>query len=178
MNQKVKWGIIAAGGIARRRTLPALPLADKAEVVAVMDTNAEVLAELSGRFGIPRSYRTAEELLADPEVEAVYVASPVCFHREQALAVLAAGKHLLLEKPIGLSASEGLEILGAARRSGKKAGAAMVMRFHEGHRQMKQAIARGEVKGARALMQRRYRVEGDLSLLLRWGRYFGGGRGE
>lgn len=144
MERKVKWGIIAAGGIARRRTLPALPV-ENAEVVAVMDTNPEALAEITREFGIARAYGTVEELLADPDVEAVYVASPVCFHREQALQVLAAGRHLLLEKPIGLDLAEARELCAAAEKTERKVGVAMVMRFHEGHRLMKEAIARGEL---------------------------------
>ncbi len=143
--KKVKWGIIAAGGIARRRTLPAMHLVDNAEIIAVMDTNNTALQEIKEEYSIPYCYDNVDDLLANDEVEAVYIASPVCFHKEQAIKAINAGKHILLEKPIALDINEAKEIMAAAKSTDKKVGIAMIMRFHQGHIAMKEAIARGEI---------------------------------
>lgn len=143
MEQIVKWGIIAAGGIAKRRTLPAMDQVLNARIVAVMDTNEQAIHEIAKEYDIPYAYTDMDELLKNPEVEAVYVASPVCFHKEQAFAVLGAGKHLLLEKPLGMHAEEAKEILSYAQSVNCKAGVAMVMKHHPGHKAIKELIADG-----------------------------------
>lgn len=145
MSKKVKWGIIAAGGIARRRTLPAMHLVENAEVIAIMDSNTALLEDIAKEYNIPHCYDTVDALLENQEVEAVYIASPVCFHKEQAIKALQAGKHLLLEKPIGLDLEEAKEIMKVADASDKKVGIAMIMRFHQGHREMKRVIDNGEI---------------------------------
>lgn len=143
--KKIKWGIIAAGGIARRRTLPAMHLVDNAEIIGIMDSNVALLDEIAKEYQIPYCYDSVEALLENDEIDAVYVASPVCFHKEQAIKTIQAGKHLLLEKPIGLDLGEAKEIMNAADASDRKVGIAMIMRFHQGHREMKQVIANGEL---------------------------------
>ena len=149
----VNWGIIAVGGIAKRRTLPAMEAVENARVIAVMDKNEEVAKNLSREYEIPYVYQNEEELLENAEIDAVYVASPVCFHKEQALKVLRAGKHLLLEKPLGMNQKDGEEIVREAESCGKKAGVAMVMRHHPVHEMMKNLIKEktiGEIVSCRA----------------------------
>lgn len=153
MKHRVNWGIIAAGGIARRRTLPAMDHVDNARVIAVMDTNEAAVQAIANEYRIPYAYTNAQDLINNPEVDAVYVASPVCFHKEQALAVLAAGKHLLLEKPLGMDAAEAQEILAYAKSVNCKSGVAMVMKHHPGHEAIRELIASGalgEVVSCRA----------------------------
>lgn len=152
MEKSIKWGIIAAGGIAKRRTLPAIGQITNAQVIAVMDKNKDVLDELSGEYKIPYVYTEERELLENPEIDAVYVASPVCFHKAQAIEVLRAGKHLLLEKPLGMNEREAEEIAEAARRTDKKAGVAMVMKHHPAHRKIKELLDKktiGEIVSCR-----------------------------
>ena len=149
----VKWGIIASGGIARRRTLPAMKYVENARIIAIMDKDKNVLKEISEEYDIPYVYDDEDELLSNPEVDAVYVASPVCFHKEQALKVLRAGKHLLLEKPLGLDRNDCEELVEEAARTDCKAGTAMVMRHHPAHRMMKELISDnklGEIVSCRA----------------------------
>lgn len=145
MESMVNWGIIAAGGIAKRRTLPALEQVENAKIVAVMDTNVEAMRELAKEYGIPHVYVNKDDLIRCQQVDAVYVASPVCFHKEQALAVLKAGKHLLLEKPLGMNVEEAREILDYANTRNCKAGVAMVMKHHPGHRAIRKLIADGTI---------------------------------
>ena len=78
---KVKWGVIGAGGIADRRTIPGMMLAKNAELVAVMEVNMELAEKLRAKYGAKRAYDDVDALLADPEVEAVYIATPVTCHK-------------------------------------------------------------------------------------------------
>ncbi|MGI5877595.1 MAG: Gfo/Idh/MocA family protein [Christensenellales bacterium] len=142
---KVKWGVLGAGGIARRRTIPGLIKARNAELVAVMDTAEGLAHEVKAEFGARRAYTTTRALLADPEVEAVYIASPVAFHKEQALACAASGKHILIEKPIALTAREGEEVAKACDDAGIIAAAGFMMRLHTYHRQLRELVAAGRL---------------------------------
>ena len=104
--RKVKWGVIGCGGIADRRTIPGMMLADNAELVAVMDVNAELAAQCKDKYSAKYIFTDEASLLALDEVEAVYIASPVFCHKKQAMAAADAGKHILLEKPVGLTVEE------------------------------------------------------------------------
>ena len=96
--RKIKWGVIACGGIADRRTLPGMMLSETAELVAVMDVNPDFAEKCKEKYGAKYAFTKYEDLLAIDEIEAVYIASPVFCHKEQALAAAKAGKHILLEK--------------------------------------------------------------------------------
>ena len=100
--KKLRWGVIGAGGIADRRTLPGMMLSEEAELIAVMEINEELAENLRVKYGAKRAYTDHKSLLADPEVDVVYIASPVNFHKEQAIDAARAKKDILLEKPICL----------------------------------------------------------------------------
>ena len=143
--RKVKWGVIGCGGIADRRTIPGMMLADNAELVAVMDTSLEVAERVKEKYGAKYAFDNFNDLLAIPEIEAVYIASPVFAHREQALASAQAGKHILIEKPIGRTLDESYEIIDAAEAAGVKLGVGLMMRYHSYHKLMKQIIEDGKI---------------------------------
>ena len=81
--KKVKWGVIGAGGIADRRTIPGMLLADNAELVAVMEINMGLAESLREKYNAKYAYDSFEELLKNDEIEAVYIASPVNCHRSR-----------------------------------------------------------------------------------------------
>ena len=141
--KKVKWGVIGAGGIADRRTIPGMMLAKNAELVAVMEINMELAEKLRAKYNAKRAYDNYKDLIADPEVECVYIASPVTNHLEQVIAAAEAGKHILCEKPIALS----IEECNKAKEACEKAGilSATMMRYHAFHQLMKQIIADGKI---------------------------------
>ncbi len=143
--KKVRWGVIGAGGIADRRTIPGLLKAANAELTAVMEIHADDAERLRLKHGAKRACTTEEELLADPEIDAVYIASPVVFHARQARMAAAAGKHILLEKPIAMSVDEGEELLDFCRRRGVLVAAGLMMRFGSQVLNMKQAVAAGKI---------------------------------
>jgi len=145
MKKIINWGILGAGGIAKRRTLPAMNQVGNARILAIMDKRYDELVQLSKEYNIPYIYEKEEDLLENQEIDAVYVASPVSFHKEQALKVLAAGKHLLLEKPLGLDLDEAEEIIKFSQKTAVKSGAAMAMRFHDGHRKIQTLVQDGKL---------------------------------
>lgn len=142
---KVRWGVIGAGGIADRRTLPGLIKAENAELVAVMEVCPQRTEELRVKYGAKRGYTSEDELLADPEIDAVYVATPVPHHTRQALKVAAAGKHLLLEKPAALTVADGREIADACRAAEVLAAAGFMMRYHAYHQAMREIVQSGKL---------------------------------
>lgn len=142
---KVRWGIIGSGGIARKRTIPGLLMAQNAECVAVMDVNETLLKEVQEQFGISRGYTSVEELLAQEDIDAVYIATPVFCHKEQVQKAAEAGKHILLEKPMGLTCAQGQEIIEICEKNGVKLGVGFMMRFHAAHQKVKELIAEGTI---------------------------------
>ena len=83
--KKVRWGVIGAGGIADRRTIPGMMLCDRAELVAVMEVNMELAEKCRAKWNCKRAYDNERDLLSDPEIDAVYIASPwSCTRRRRA----------------------------------------------------------------------------------------------
>lgn len=139
----VSIGVIGAGGIAFRKTIPAILKAKNCRLAAVMDTvNVRRIADA---FGIERAYGRVEDLLADPDVQAVYIASPVCFHARQIQAAAEAGRHVLCEKPLTLNLREGRAAVAACRRNGVILQEGYMMKFHGAHVRIKQLIDEGRL---------------------------------
>ncbi len=150
---KVKWGVIGCGGIAYRRTIPGMMLAENAELVAVMDSNKAAADKTAAEFGAKYSLDSVDDLLNIKEIQAVYIASPVFCHKEQCIAAAKAKKHILIEKPVGLTCEEAQELSAFCEREGVKLGVGFMMRFHGYHRKMRELIADGrlgEIVSARA----------------------------
>jgi predicted dehydrogenase len=102
----VRWGLVGCGDIARRRVAPALRDLGNCELVAVSRADAARAEEFAAEFGARRWHADWRDLVHDAEVEAVYIATPVHLHAEQAVAAAEAGKHVLCEKPMALSGAE------------------------------------------------------------------------
>lgn len=143
--EKLRWGIIGAGGIARIRTIPGLLAAPHAQLTAVMTTTKERSRAIAAQFGAPRAYDRVEELLADPEVDAVYIATPVYLHLPQIRLAAAAGKHILCEKPLGRNAAEVREAIAVCRAAGVTLSVGFMMRYGAHLNRMKAALAQGEL---------------------------------
>ena len=143
--KKVRWGVIGAGGIADRRTIPGMMLCDRAELVAVMEVNMELAEKCRAKWNCKRAYDNERDLLSDPEIDAVYIASPVVMHAPQARMAADAGKHILIEKPLAMHSEEGLEVVRYCRAKGVKLAAGLMMRFGAYVQAMKRAIAEGKI---------------------------------
>ena len=116
--ERVRWGIIGVGNVTERKSGPGFQLAKRSELVAVMRRNAGLAADYARRNNIPRWYDDADELINDPEVDAVYVATPPDSHREYAVRVAQAGKPVYVEKPMARTALECEEMISACERAG------------------------------------------------------------
>ena len=145
MAQKVRWGVIGAGGIADRRTIPGMMLCDNAELVAVMEINMELAEKCRAKWGCKKAYDSEAALLADPEVDAVYIASPVFLHGKQAMAAADAGKHILIEKPLAMTSEEGQKVVDYCKSKGVLIAAGLMMRFGSYVQAMKKAVAEGKI---------------------------------
>jgi predicted dehydrogenase len=143
--KKVKWGIIGAGGIADRRTMPGMVLAENAEIYAVMEVNMEMASALKEKYDAANAYDNEADLLSDPGVEAVYIASPVVYHKKQAMMAADAGKHILLEKPIALTVEEGQEVIDYCKEKGVLLATGFMMRYHAYHQAMKKLVDEGKL---------------------------------
>lgn len=141
---RLRLGVIGAGGIADRRTIPGILMSGLGQLAAVMNPTEASAGRLGAKYGVP-CFTDAEALARDPGVDAVYIASPLAFHLQQALAVCAAGKPLLLEKPLGLTCEEGRKIISAFEEARLPLAAGLMMRFGTHVRQMKQRLAAGEI---------------------------------
>ncbi len=143
--KKLRWGVIGAGGIADRRTIPGMMLAENAELVAVMEINMELAEKCRAKWNCKRAYDSEAALLADPEIDAVYIATPVFLHARQAMAAADAGKHILIEKPLAATSEEGEKVIAYCEAKGVKIAAGLMMRFGSYVQYMKKAVAEGKI---------------------------------
>ena len=139
----LRWGVIAPGGIAAK--MAEAMRRSSQRIVAVGSRTQSHADEFAARFGVERSYGSYEQLVADPDVDAVYVASPHSAHREQALLAIAAGKHVLVEKAFARNAVEAREVVAAARAAHVACVEAMWPRFGPRFDIVRQVLEAGEL---------------------------------
>ena len=145
MTQAVRWGILGAANFARQHMGPAIHAAKGADLVALATSDpAKAAAFAEFRPGL-RVHSSYDDLLADPEIDAVYIPLPNHLHVEWTLKTLAAGKHVLTEKPIALQASEIDRIIAARDASGLLAAEAYMITFHPQWRRAKEWLEAGEI---------------------------------
>lgn len=143
--RKVKWGVIGCGGIADRRTLPGMMLADNAELIAVMDIDLQIAQATKEKYKAYYAFNKVQDMCALEEIDAVYIASPVFYHKEQAFMAAKAKKHILIEKPVALTSHEAIEIDSYCKEQGVKLGVGLMMRFHSYHQKMREVITKGKI---------------------------------
>ncbi len=140
----ITWCIVGAGGIADRRTIPALKKDKNSEVVAVMDRVPEVAKAVGEKYGVPY-FSDEKEMLESVECDAVYIGTPVFCHKAQMEIALEAGKHVFVEKPVAMNAKEGAEILEKFKAAGKQLTVGYMMKYHSLHQKAKALIQNGEI---------------------------------
>jgi predicted dehydrogenase len=149
MSKTIRWGILGTGGIAHSFTtdLKAVGLT----VTAVGSRSQESAGRFAGEFGIPNAHPSYEALVADPEVDAVYVATPHTFHLENALLAIAAGKNVLVEKAFTINAEQARQIQQAAEEAGVAVLEAMWTRFLPHMVRLREIIAAGTLGDVRTV---------------------------
>ena len=144
MSKKVRWGVIGSGGIARRRTIPeGIAKASNAVLSAVFDTNPKANGEVAKQFKTTPVARLDELLTAN--IDAVYVATPAHLHHDHVKACAQAGKHVLCEKPLGMTVAQAEEMIELCDRSGIRLGCAFMMRFVTQHQEALKLIQQGRL---------------------------------
>ena len=129
--RKVRWGVLSTSRFALEKIIPAMRDCQWAEIVAIASRDDAKAREVAARLGIPRAYGSYESLLADPEIEVIYNPLPNHLHVPLSIEALAAGKHVLCEKPVGLDAADAERFLEAARRyPDRKVMEAFMYRLH------------------------------------------------
>ena len=152
MNRKVKWGVLGVAEIAVKKVIPAIQRGECSEVVAIASRDVERAKSAAAKLGISKAYGSYEELLADPDVEAIYNPLPNHLHVPWSIKAAEAGKHVLCEKPIGLTVEEAKSLLEARNRTSMKIGEAFMFRAHPQWRTALELVAAGRIGTIRSVV--------------------------
>ena len=128
--RRLRWGVLSTASIGRFKVIPAIQKAPHCEVVAIASRDAGQAAAVAAELGIPTAHGSYEALLADPDVDAVYIPLPNHLHAPWAIAAIEAGKHVLCEKPLALSAADAERMIEVADRAGVRLMEAFMYRLH------------------------------------------------
>ena len=142
---KLRWGLIGCGDISRKRVAPALRDIPECKLIAVSRARADLAEAFAREFGAKRWYGDWRELIADDEIDAVYIATPVYLHAEQTVAAAEAGKHVLCEKPMAMTPGECDRMIAACDFEDVTLGVAYYRRFYPAIRRIKEIIASGQI---------------------------------
>ncbi len=146
MKNTINWGILSTAKIGREKVIPGIQKASNCNVVAIASRNLKHAKETANLLGIKTAYGSYEELLNDTTVDAVYIPLPNNLHVEWAIKAIQAGKHVLCEKPIGISSAEALKLQHEALKYPHlKVMEAFMYRFHPQWLMVKSKIADGIV---------------------------------
>jgi predicted dehydrogenase len=145
VGDRLRWGILGNATIARRCVIPAIGASSNGEAVALGSRSPDTARDVVEASAIPRLYPSYDAVLADPDVDAVYIPLPNHLHRPWTLKALAAGKHVLCEKPLACSAAEAAEMGAAADRHGRLLMEAFMYRFHPRSRRVRDLVTSGAI---------------------------------
>jgi 1,5-anhydro-D-fructose reductase (1,5-anhydro-D-mannitol-forming) len=137
------WAIVSTGRHPDTKMAPAINAAIGATLVAVVSRDAGRAQAFANKHGAVSAYDDIDAMLADPAVDVVYVASPNALHREHTLKAAAAGKHVLVEKPMALAVEDCQAMIDACANAGVKLGVGFHLRTHPGHQRVRGLIADG-----------------------------------
>ena len=126
----IRWGILSTADIGRKKVIPGIRGAARCSVVAIASREPGRAAAVAAELGIPRAYGSYEALLADPEVDAVYIPLPNHLHAEWTMAAARAGKHVLCEKPLAMNADEAADMVAVCAAEGVRLMEAFMYRHH------------------------------------------------
>ena len=143
----LRWGILGCGDVAEYKGGPPLYTVEDSELIAVMRRDKEKAEDFAARHGAKRAYHTVEGLLADDEINAVYIATPPYLHCEQTILTAEAGKHVLCEKPMGMNVAECQQMVDACRENNVTLTIAYYRPFFPNIIKMKELMQAGAIGG-------------------------------
>ena len=150
--QKVKWGVLGVAAIAVKKVIPAMQKGEWSEVAAIASRELSKAEKATQQLGIAKAYGSYEELLADPEIEAIYNPLPNHLHIPWSIKAAEAGKHVLCEKPLSLTVREAKELLRVRDRCGVKIGEAFMVKTHPQWLRVRDLIGTGVVGRLRSIV--------------------------
>jgi predicted dehydrogenase len=144
--KKIRWGILSTANIGVRAVIPAMQKGELCEITAISSRDILKAKKVANQLDIPKAYGSYEELINDPEIDAVYNPLPNNFHVPWTMKALEAGKHVLCEKPIGMNAEEAESLLTATKNyPGLKVMEAFMYRFHPQWQKAKSSVNEGRI---------------------------------
>ncbi len=145
MAEKVRFGVISTARIALNKHIPAIKQSRNAEIVAISSRNQARAHDAANRLDIPKSYGSYEELIADPNVDAVLNPLPNSMHHEWTILAARAGKHVMCEKPIAMNVREAREMFDAAEENAIRLAESFTHRLTPQMRYVRERVARGSL---------------------------------
>ena len=170
----LRWGILSTANIATEKVIPGIRRAARNEVVAIASRDGETARRAAERLAIPRAHGSYKALLADADVDAVYIPLPNHLHAEWSIAAARAGKHVLCEKPLALTAADAERMIEAAEAAGVHLMEAFMYRHHPSWVTVRELVASGRI-GTLTAVQSWFGFHNDDAANIRNIRDFGGG---
>lgn len=147
----LRWGVLSTANIGMKKVIPGVQKADRCEVLALASRDPDHARSAAERLGIPKAHGSYEDLLADADVDAVYIPLPNHLHAEWTIAAALAGKHVLCEKPIAMNAAEAQTMVDACSASGVRLMEAFMYRLHPSWEAVRELVASGRIGRLRAV---------------------------
>ena len=143
--KKIRWAIVGAGGIADKRAIPGLLGDETNEIVAIMDKNPEVAKRIAEKYGVQNFFDDMDKMFTAVKCDAVYIATPVFCHYEQAMTALKYGCNAFIEKPLAMNADESEAIVHAFQKAKVQLTVGYMMGYHNLHKKAKSIVKRGGI---------------------------------
>ena len=148
---KVRWGVLGVASIALRRAIPGMQKGEWSEVTAIASRVRSKAEKTASALGIPKAYGSYDELLSDPEIEAIYIPLPNHLHVPWTIQAAEEGKHVLCEKPLATTVADAEEVLAVRERTGVKIGEAFMVRTHPRWIRTRELIRSGRIGELRSI---------------------------
>jgi predicted dehydrogenase len=148
---KVRWGVLGVASIATRKVIPAMQRGEWSTIAAIASRDLKRAQDAASSLGVPKAYGSYEELLADPDVEAIYNPLPNHLHVPWSIKAAEAGKHVLCEKPLSLDVAEAKALIAARDRAQVKIGEAFMVRTHPQWLRTRALIREGRIGELRSI---------------------------
>ncbi len=152
MPEKIRWGVLSTANIAVKKVIPAMQKSEVTEIAAIASRDLGRAQETAAKLGIPKAYGSYEELLADPSIQAIYNPLPNHLHVPWTIRAGEAGKHVLCEKPISLTAEEARQLLTIRNKLRVKIGEAFMVRTHPQWLRARELVRSGAIGELRSIV--------------------------
>jgi predicted dehydrogenase len=152
MSKKLRWGVLSTAAIGLNKVIPGMQQGKYTSVTAIASRDLSKAKEAAATLGLPTAYGSYEELLADPDIDAIYNPLPNQLHVPWTLKAAEAGKHVLCEKPLSLTVAEAETLLAVRSRTGVKIGEAFMIRSHPQWLRLRELLDEGRIGELRSIL--------------------------